>query len=565
MLGALILENFKAFGERHAIPLAPITLIFGANSAGKSSILQSLLMLKQTLGEAESSDTVLAPSGRLVDLGNYREMIFDHDTERLLEISPLLRLSTSEGLVSFGAGYKFKYDTASQAVQLYALPFYQGESSQAAYQQRVMNLGGRTNSFFPDTVGVIKDSELADKHPLWARLAEPNKYLENSFVTDDHPFWQDVLASLLQNNGYVTTLNTVMHFLDNNYTEISESRFLHDFVDMFSYHELDPQKIVTDTDVRERLRLMVSNELEKMATYSLVSLLEHVRLENCDNYFNLRNFIPDLETRTFIKLNDEAWASWEAFLTRWLSIGPGDYAHDPTVDLAQLTCASSAQLRQVLEHMVYLGPLGAYPERQYMFTGTATQQVGRTGRLLPDLLFKQPELVIQANEMLRTLGLGYTLKVHTASEPALQDLFVLRLVDDRGISVSMRDVGFGISQVLPVIVQSILSQKKVILIEQPELHLHPRLQAELGSLFAHCISAPQENQFIIETHSEHLILRLQKLIRTGLLKPSDVSVIYVMKKEDGSHAYPLRLDEDGDFIDAWPEGFFEEGYREIFS
>ena len=87
----------------------------------------------------------------------------------------------------------------------------------------------------------------------------------------------------------------------------------------------------------------------------------------------------------------------------------------------------------------------------------------------------------------------------------MEDIFALRLVNERGVTISVRDVGFGVSQVLPVIVQSTLSKGNVILIEQPELHLHPRLQAELGSLFARCIEEPQHNQFIIETHSEHLI------------------------------------------------------------
>ncbi len=62
MLSALILENFKAFGTRQTIPLAPITLIFGANSAGKSSILQSLLLLKQTLEQSGSNDQALVSS-----------------------------------------------------------------------------------------------------------------------------------------------------------------------------------------------------------------------------------------------------------------------------------------------------------------------------------------------------------------------------------------------------------------------------------------------------------------------------------------------------------------------
>jgi len=79
MLSTLILENFKAFGRRQVIPLAPITLIFGANSSGKSSILQSLLLLKQTLAGGDTGDRLLVPQGDLVKLGNSDEMLFRRD------------------------------------------------------------------------------------------------------------------------------------------------------------------------------------------------------------------------------------------------------------------------------------------------------------------------------------------------------------------------------------------------------------------------------------------------------------------------------------------------------
>src|SRR5258706_5081161 len=81
MLREYQLENFKAFAGPETMPIRPITLIYGPNSSGKSSILQSLLMLKQTLEEADSS-TSLLPKGKLVDLGNYREFIHRHDVSR---------------------------------------------------------------------------------------------------------------------------------------------------------------------------------------------------------------------------------------------------------------------------------------------------------------------------------------------------------------------------------------------------------------------------------------------------------------------------------------------------
>ncbi|MHB1343182.1 MAG: AAA family ATPase [Thermoleophilia bacterium] len=90
LLSSLTLENFKAFGRRTTVPLAPITVLVGENSAGKSSIVQSLLFLKQTLAHTQTGREQLLPRGSLVDIGSIRELLFGHDCERTCEIAPLL-------------------------------------------------------------------------------------------------------------------------------------------------------------------------------------------------------------------------------------------------------------------------------------------------------------------------------------------------------------------------------------------------------------------------------------------------------------------------------------------
>jgi predicted ATPase len=87
-------------------------------------------------------------------------------------------------------------------------------------------------------------------------------------------------------------------------------------------------------------------------------------------------------------------------------------------------------------------------------------------------------------------------------------------------------------------------------------------------MFADQIQLPSNNQFILETHSEHLVLRLQRLVRRGRLKPSDIAILYVDRdptgERTGASVRHLRLDDEGDFIDEWPGGFFEESFEEIF-
>ena len=93
--------------------------------------------------------------------------------------------------------------------------------------------------------------------------------------------------------------------------------------------------------------------------------------------------------------------------------------------------------------------------------------------------------------------------------------------------------------------------------------MHPKLQAKLGELFFESIKTFPKRQFIIETHSEHLLLKIQKLIRDNILSPENVSIIYIEKTKEGSHVIPLELNTNGYFIDGWPEGFFDNNLNDI--
>jgi hypothetical protein len=150
----------------------------------------------------------------------------------------------------------------------------------------------------------------------------------------------------------------------------------------------------------------------------------------------------------------------------------------------------------------------------------------------------------------------------------------LVLVDQRtNTVVTHRDVGIGISQVLPVLVIAFGSKGKFLAMEQPEIHLHPALQAELGDVFIQSALGERRNCLLLETHSEHLILRLLKRLRDTVeqtlpsdvppIAPSDLSIVYVRPGANGSEVTVIEVTEDGEFAGDWPDGFFAERINEL--
>ncbi len=152
-----------------------------------------------------------------------------------------------------------------------------------------------------------------------------------------------------------------------------------------------------------------------------------------------------------------------------------------------------------------------------------------------------------------------------------------------GCLIEIEDVGVGISQIVPVLVAITMSDdlndSYRAFIQQPELHLHPKLQAQLADAFIECINRHMVlggfPSFIVESHSEHFLLRLLRRIRETSksdiknklfsFDPENLSVLYVDKLEDGSSKiFPLRISSDGEFIDRWPHGFFTERDGDLF-
>lgn len=227
------------------------------------------------------------------------------------------------------------------------------------------------------------------------------------------------------------------------------------------------------------------------------------------------------------------------------------------------------ELAELLNHIEYTRPMRPEPKRFYMLDDAQQRHWERQGLRAFLKLIKKELNEAQLKELgiwLEKLELGIYIDPNVLFDISERGVVSELYLDEgsKGVRrVSYADIGFGASQVVPVVIQSLLAEENsLVIIEQPELHLHPSAQAVLADLF---IKKSNDGvRFLIETHSEHLILRLQRRIRKQVIPPSDLFVIYVTRRGGESRCHSLQLDEEGDFIDDWPEGFFEDGFKEMF-
>ena len=545
MLKAIELENFKAFGTRTRVEFAPITLIFGENSAGKSSILQALNLLKQTRESREHGALLLprAESG-FVDLGSFQEMLFDHDMKRDLAIRVDLepdammsrrfnerRDESAETDAYQGIELQFARRSEKEEIHLKSLSLYCTEANGKAAVFEPAELDKQElRSMVRDSMRMMRDRRPAKLSELRAARC--------TWLTENQELWSRHYELAR------TRVDKLIKGLEELQLEMKSSSRQRQ---LFEEHEDEAVKRIEDID----------NAIAFYASdFKVQDFVERMRPWEMGASIALDGFAP-------LPVRPRSHGLPELDMFR--VIGPRMRVRNLTVDIALMAIDLGRSLDYVLESLYPMGPYRRPPERWYIFTGTSPQDVGYRGDMLPDLLFRRPELVRETNDWLDQLKIGYHIKVQPVGLRS-RDLFEVRLIDTRRgkkVDVALSDVGFGISQILPFVVQSLAGESQIITIEQPEVHIHPRLQADLGDLLAAAIRRPRNHRFIIETHSEHLVLRMQRLIREGKLQPEDVSVVYVSRSEVGSSARRLHLDEDGDFVDEWPGGFFPERLNEL--
>ena len=436
MLKRLTFTNFKTWA-RADMTCGRVTGLFGTNSSGKTSVLQFLLMLKQTR-EATDRALSLALNGPFVELGTIRDAIHLHDETRGLEMA-LEFQSATKLVLKNPAGLAMDPIASGESVRV--------EASIAVHQKApratrlCYGLGGATFT-------------LAS-----GKGREPN----------------------------------------------------HDLV-----------AVVPNADFRFiRTQGRAWGLPGPIKSYAFP--------DQARNYFQNAGFLPDLES------------AYESALDR----------------------------------VFYLGPLREYPKRDYLWARSRPTDVGQNGSKSIDAILAATEAKEQRNvrrrgrflpfqEMiahwLREMGLIHSFKVAEIAEGS--NRWQARVITRPGQSeVLLTDVGFGVSQVLPVItLLQYVPEGSTVILEQPEIHLHPLAQAGLADVIIN--AATHRNvQVIVESHSEHLLLRLQRRIAEEAILADDVKLYFCDAPAGTSTLTPLEVDLFGS-IRNWPDRFMGDAFGE---
>ena len=156
----------------------------------------------------------------------------------------------------------------------------------------------------------------------------------------------------------------------------------------------------------------------------------------------------------------------------------------------------------------------------------------------------------------RESGLFMDIKVKRHGRQ-MSDPFQLQVKVRSGSHANLMDVGYGVSQSLPILVEAMDAEQCTFLLQQPEVHLHPRGQADLASLFVESCRK-RKNRFLIETHSDYILDRIRISVRKGVLKPDDVSILYFEPRGNAVTIHNMTLDGAGNLEGA------PGGYRDFF-
>lgn len=427
MINKINIENFKCY-EKIEFDTSKITLLTGANSSGKSSLLYSIL------GAIQSREFPFqfSPNGKYIKMGDFEEIVHNHDKTKLIKL-------------------EFEDNEEKQKVTTYWS------------NDKIRNLP-------------VLEKLYAESEVYSLQIEKVRKYnLKFEYFIDKDP------------NSFARSPEMIKKIMELVESSIkSENKGKEKIKDKF-------EKIKTKID----FRFSDFNELEEI-------------LRN-EKYYYLSSFKSSVSSM-FNRFDDK---------------------------------------------INYISSFRLYPERTYYETSKKDLKVGKFGENYEDQIIawetkKSPEYK-ELISILKDLGLLHEIKSKRLDGGRFE---ILIRTKANGVWSSLSDVGFGISQFLPIIVADLqLGKKSTLFIAQPEIHLHPRVQAQFGDYLVNRITK-ENKRYIIETHSEYLINRLRLAIAKSTISQQDVKTYFIDNNGVKAKHYNLSFLKNGQIKNA-PKSFFE--------
>lgn len=227
---------------------------------------------------------------------------------------------------------------------------------------------------------------------------------------------------------------------------------------------------------------------------------------------------------------------------------------------------------RLFKRIRYLGPVRAYMERSYIWSGELPRTVGVKGEYTVPILLgashtqsvaEYRQLMEKVSYWLKELKLIDSFRLKQISEGQRHYELLVKQTPNSA-EVPITDVGFGVSQILPVLTMCYSAEAgSTIILEQPEIHLHPAVQAGLADVFIDVIKT-RRVQIIVESHSEHLLRRLQRRMAEGELAADDTALYFAENRTGESHLTQLEVDDFGN-IHNWPANFFGDEMGDLIA
>ena len=545
LIRSISLRNFKGFSDEVRIDLRPITLLFGANSAGKSSVLQALQYVNEVLNGGNLDADSTRHGGQVLGLGGFHNLVHGRDKNESIEIGIQMSLGETSML-----------DSEEEEVSDFDSP-----------NEGLQRFEGLLNDFKRRANDVELRLTVGWSNQLNEPIVQEYKVLFNGVWCAEIKASSDGRQASLKLNGSHPLFMVPQIDVGNFITEVdgfvSPDDLLFDYkLPAMGEARKDGELVSWIPDVLYELQ---DNGAEPagIGFANWMRAMDGARPKL--NAFRIR--APGAKTSESL-----IWIRlFESFMN-WMLVGPAD------------------TLRMQLGRLRYVGPLRVVPERGVAMVRRPKLGDWADGSAAWTTLANGSQgLRARVSKWMGDrdrLNTGYTVLLRTTREfqidsvhedkalaPLGQSRVRIALKDGAGLEHEPQDVGIGVSQILPVVVAGLDSRASLVCVEQPELHVHPAVQVGLGDLFIEG-AINLRLSFLIETHSEHLILRILRRIREAhegeftddslRVEPNDVAV-HCLSKEDGVvKVERIPITPDGDFSKRWPQGFFDERGAELF-